>query len=137
MRHYFAYGSNMDRAHMARLCPAAEALGLAHLDNWHFFVARGGFASIAPRRGLRVLGVLWRITASDRIALDGYEAVGDGLYQPTLLPVHHGDKLLRALGYVASDPTPGRPRPKYRELVLAAARDWRLPESYLRELERM
>jgi len=78
---------------------------------------------------------LWRITARDRLALDSYEAVGDGLYQPAALPVHHGDKLLRALVYVANDARPGRASARYREAVIAAARQWKLPADYVRALE--
>jgi cation transport regulator ChaC len=136
MRLYFAYGSNMDRAHMEKLCPQAEALGPARIDHHRFFIAAGGYGSIAPKRGATVHGVLWRITARDRIALDGYEAVGDGLYQPATLPVHHGDKLLRALVYVANDARPGRASEKYRVAVLAAARAWELPDDYVHALER-
>jgi gamma-glutamylcyclotransferase (GGCT)/AIG2-like uncharacterized protein YtfP len=135
MRFYFAYGSNMDRAHMTKLCPQAEALGPARIDQHRFFIAAGGYGSIAPKRGAIVHGVLWRITARDRIALDTYESVGDGLYQPATLPVHHGDKLLRALVYVANDARPGRASEKYHRAVLAAARAWELPEDYVRALE--
>jgi gamma-glutamylcyclotransferase (GGCT)/AIG2-like uncharacterized protein YtfP len=135
MRHYFAYGSNMDREHMARLCPQAEALGPARLAHHRFLVARGGYGSIAPKRGAAVHGVLWRISARDRAALDGYEAIGDGLYQHAMLPVHFGNKLLRALVYVANDPRPGRPRVQYRDLVLAAARRWNFPPDYVSTLE--
>lgn len=136
MRHYFAYGSNMDRAHMAKLCPQAEPLGPARLDNHRFFVAHGGYGSIAPKRGATVHGILWRISARDRAALDGYEAIGDGLYQHATVPVRFGDKLMRALVYVANDARPARPRPEYRDMVLAAARNWNFPPDYTRFLER-
>jgi cation transport regulator ChaC len=136
VRHYFAYGSNMDRAHMAKLCPQAEALGTARLEHHRFFIAHGGYGSIARKRGATVQGVLWQISARDRVALDAYEQIGDGLYQHAILPVHFGDKLMRALVYVANDPRPARPRMEYREIVLGAARAWALPEDYLRVLER-
>jgi gamma-glutamylcyclotransferase (GGCT)/AIG2-like uncharacterized protein YtfP len=136
MRHYFAYGSNMDPEHMAKLCPQAEALGLARLDHHRFFIAHGGYGSVAPKRGATVHGVVWRISARDRIALDAYEAIGDGLYQHATVPVHLGDKLLRVLIYVANDPRPARPSTQYREAVLAAARHWKLPDDYARVLER-
>jgi gamma-glutamylcyclotransferase (GGCT)/AIG2-like uncharacterized protein YtfP len=103
MRHYFAYGSNMDRAHMAKLCPQAEALGPASIDNFRFFVAHGGYGSIARKRGATVHGVLWRISARDLVSLDRYEEIGDGLYQHAVLPVHFGEKPLRGLVYVAND----------------------------------
>lgn len=135
MRHYFAYGSNMDRVHMAKLCAQAEALGPARIDNFRFFIAHGGYGSIARKRGSAVHGVLWRISARDLAALDAYEEIGDGLYQHAILPVHFGEKLLRGLAYVANDARPARPRAAYRDLVLAAARDWKLPDEYLAALE--
>lgn len=135
MRYYFAYGSNMDRAHMAKLCPHAEALGLAFVKDHRFFIAHGGYASIARKRGETVHGVLWRISARDLVALDGYEAIGDGLYQHAMLPVHYDNKLLRALVYVANDARPGRPSAPYREAVLNAARVWPLPEEHIRAMD--
>ena len=135
MRLYFAFGSNMDRAHMQRLCRGAEALGAARLDQHQFFIANAGYASVAPKRGVAVHGALWKITAAHVAKLDAYEAVAAGLYHQALIPVHHGERLLRALAYVASDPRPGRPQPGYQEGVVAAARAWQLPEEYVRELE--
>jgi gamma-glutamylcyclotransferase (GGCT)/AIG2-like uncharacterized protein YtfP len=135
MRLYFSFGSNMDRAHMARLCRGAEALGTARLDHHQFFIAHAGYASIAQKRGAAVHGVLWKITAAHLAKLDEYESVADGLYRGALIPVHHLDKFLRSLAYVASDPRPGRPKPGYQEGVVAAAREWQLPEEYVRELE--
>jgi gamma-glutamylcyclotransferase (GGCT)/AIG2-like uncharacterized protein YtfP len=136
VRHYFAYGSNMDQKHMAKLCPQAEALGLARLDHHRFFIAHGGYGSVAPKRGASVYGVVWKISARDRVALDAYEAIGDGLYQHATVPVHLGDKLLRALIYIANDPRPARASAQYREAVLAAVRHWKLPDDYARALER-
>ena len=135
MRLYFAFGSNMDRAHMQRICRGAEAPGPARLDNHQFFIAYAGYASIAPKRGAAVQGALWKITAAHVAKLDAYEAVAAGLYHQAVVPVHHGDRLLRALAYVASDPRPGRPKPGYQEGVVAAARACQLPEDYVRELE--
>ena len=55
---------------------------------------------------------------------------------PDYAPVHHGDKLLRALLYVANHARQGRASARYREAVAAAARQWKLPEGYVRTLER-
>jgi gamma-glutamylcyclotransferase (GGCT)/AIG2-like uncharacterized protein YtfP len=135
MRHYFAYGSNMDRAHMAKLCPRAEALGTAVVREHCFFIAHSGYGSVARKRNSLVCGVLWKIAARDIAALDAYEAVGEGLYRHAVLPVHFGGKLLRALVYVAMDARPGRASARYRATVLNAAGDWALPEEYVRLLE--
>jgi gamma-glutamylcyclotransferase (GGCT)/AIG2-like uncharacterized protein YtfP len=135
MRFYFSFGSNMDRGHMDRTCRGAEALGIARLDHHQFFIADAGYASIARKRGAAVYGVLWKVTVAHLAKLDAYESVPEGLYRETLIPVHPGERLLRALAYVASDPRPGLPKPGYQEGVVAAAREWQLPGEYVRELE--
>ena len=133
---YFAYGSNMDRAHMARMCPQAKAYGTGRIAHYRFFITASGHGSIAPFRGANVLGVLWRVSAIDIAALDRYEEVAGGLYEQAMMPVKHDEKLLRALVYVAKDATPGRASPRYRAQVIGAAREWKLPDDYVRALER-
>ncbi|SRR5579885_56162 len=136
MRLYFAYGSNMDREHMERLCRGAEALGVATAENQIFYIAASGYASLAPRRDSRVYGVLWKIGAQDLMKLDAYESVGTGLYRPAAIPVHQNGKLLRAMIYYAAEAKPGRPKPGYQENVVAAARAWGFPQDYLEHLEK-
>jgi len=133
---YFAYGSNMDRAHMAQMCPRAKTYGTARIKHYRFFITASGHGSITPHRGANVWGVLWRVTAIDISALDRYEDVAGGLYRQDMLPVHHDEKLLSALVYIASDTTPGRARPQYRAQVIGAAREWKLPDDYVHALER-
>ena len=133
---HFAYGSNMDRAAMRRRCPTAAAVGAAWLENWRFIVTRDGYASILPARGSVVHGVLWRLTARDLAAVNAYESLDSGLYRRRMLPVSQGGRRLKALVYIARDSCEGRPKPGYQSLVIQAARDWNLPEDYIRGLER-
>jgi len=136
MRLYFAYGSNMDRAHMAKLCRGAEALGVATAENQLYFIAAAGYASMTPRRNARVFGVLWKISAQHIAKLDAYENVGSGLYASSAIPVRHNGKLLRAMIYYALEANPGYPKPGYQENVVAAARAWQFPPEYLAYLEK-
>jgi gamma-glutamylcyclotransferase (GGCT)/AIG2-like uncharacterized protein YtfP len=134
---YFAYGSNMDRATMAVHCPGAKALGPARLPNHRFFIARAGYASIAPRPGAETWGVLWEVSERDLPALDAYENVAGGLYRRATVAVRHDEKSLRAVVYIARDGRPGRPRPSYQEqLVLKPAREWGFPRAYCDALAR-
>lgn len=136
MRLYFAYGSNMDRAHMAKLCRGAEAVGAAVAENHFYFVAACGYASIAPRRNARVHGILWKISAPHLVKLDQYEGRAEDLYRVSAIPVKQDGKLLRAMIYYANEAKPGRPKPGYQEGVITAARAWRFPDSYIEELEK-
>jgi gamma-glutamylcyclotransferase (GGCT)/AIG2-like uncharacterized protein YtfP len=134
---YFAYGSNMERAHMARLCPGAEAKGLARLADRRVFIAARGYASVAPAPGETVHGVLWQVSARDFTVLDGYESVGTGLYRREVIVIAGDAGAVEAAVYVAADARPGRPRRAYVAAIAAAARAWDLPEDYVRALEQL
>ena len=153
MTFHFAYGSNMSRSHMAVRCPQAIALGTAVLAGWRFVVGIDGYASIVQERGSQVRGVLWRLSPRDLAALNAYENVQGGLYRLRTLPVRwqharnaiaepatiqplHGQHPVVALVYIGCRGGTGTPRPGYMELVLDAAREWDLPQSYLRALAR-
>ncbi|HZR73044.1 gamma-glutamylcyclotransferase family protein [Bradyrhizobium sp.] len=133
---YFAYGSNMSRKFMRRLCPAARALGPASLSGWRFAIVASGFASIKPAPGGAVHGVLWRLSPRDRAVLDTYEDVESGLYRRRVVPVRHRGRLVPAMVYVGRGQSGGRATSEYCRLVIEAARDWELPIPYQRELGR-
>jgi hypothetical protein len=133
---HFAYGSNMSRTLMNGRCPGAEALGTATLFGWRFVINREGVGSIAPRPGGRVHGVLWRLTARDVAAVNAYESLDSGLYLRRRLAVRWGERGASALVYIARRPGEGTPRPGYIWLVIEAAREWKLPEHYIRSLAR-
>ena len=76
---YFAYGSNINLEQMALRCPAAQIVGPVVLENYELLFrgnARGnGVATIAPKTGSQVYGLLWRITPACEQSLDFYEAI--------------------------------------------------------------
>ncbi len=133
---HFAYGSNMSRPLMAVRCRSALALGTATLAGWRFVINPEGFGSIAPQPGGRVHGIIWRLTARDLAAINAYESVDSGLYLRRRLAVQCGERRATALVYIASRQGEGTPRPGYISVVVEAARDWNLPESYIRSLAR-
>ena len=133
---HFAYGSNMSRPLMMARCPGAHAIGTATLSGWRFVINEQGFGSLAQRAGSRVYGVVWRLTARDFAAINAYESVDSGLYLRRCMAVRCGPRHMSALVYLTSKQVEGRPRPGYIHLVVEAARDWKLPESYVRSLQR-
>ena len=133
---HFAYGSNMSRLLMGRRCPTAVALGTARLAGWRFIIMGGGYASVAPSPGDEVHGVLWRLAPRDLAALNAYESLDTGLYRRRMLAVTYDGGRVPALTYLARDRSEGRPKPGYQDIVVKAAREWKLPEAYVRALER-
>src|SRR5258706_5321324 len=134
---HFAYGSNMSRTLMCAHCAAAAARGTAQLPRWRFLITRDGYASIVPAVGETVHGVLWQVSPRDLAAINVYEGLSVGLYRRRTLPVLNGfGRRVTALSYIARANGEGRPRPGYLDLVVAAARDWQLPDDYIRMLAR-
>jgi cation transport regulator ChaC len=133
---YFAYGSNMQRAAMARRCRGARAVGPATLEGYKFFVGIDGWGSVKLECGERVHGVLWRLTPRDIAALHAYELLHQGLYDVRHLPVRSGSGCVRAMIYLLRRKASGKPKPGYVEMIAAAARGWKLPERYIRSVER-
>lgn len=74
---YFAYGSNINLDQMAVRCPAAQVVGPVVLEGYELLFrgnsGRNGVATIAPKEGSQVYGLLWRITPECERSLDRYE----------------------------------------------------------------
>jgi gamma-glutamylcyclotransferase (GGCT)/AIG2-like uncharacterized protein YtfP len=129
---YFAYGSNMDRAAMRLRCPGSHALGRARLARHKFFIMGSGYASVKCDPRMDVHGVLYELALSDIPGLDRYEDVGRGLYKKLTQPVlRDTGSPVRALIYVGSSQVEGKPSSAYLNAVIAAAKDWVLPEAYV------
>lgn len=68
---YFAYGSNMSGARMARRVPTARHYGTATLYGWR--LAERLYADIERWRGGKVRGVVYAMDVRGLLTLDGYE----------------------------------------------------------------
>jgi gamma-glutamylcyclotransferase (GGCT)/AIG2-like uncharacterized protein YtfP len=132
---HFAYGSNMHRAVMRRHAPTAEPVGVATLADYRFVITADGYASVAPKVGMVVYGLLWRITPRDRVTLDAWENIDGGLYTAETLPVREAQQSRPALVYIARERPEGQPRAGYMEVVIEAARALELPADYIALLE--
>jgi hypothetical protein len=133
---HFAYGANMSRAVMRRHARGARPLGVAELEGHRFIITADGYGSVEAHGAQTVHGVLWQITPRDRVTLDAWENLDGGLYRAEMLMVRCGGRRVPALVYCARPSAEGRPKPGYMELVVAAAREWELPDAYVRSLER-
>ena len=68
---YFAYGANMHPGQMEWRCPNALASRAFILRDWELrFYSH---ATIEPRKGAQVAGVLWEITPDCESSLDAFE----------------------------------------------------------------
>ena len=132
---HFAYGSNLliERIRLPERCPGARPVCVARLVGWRLaFEKRGtdgsGKATVRPDLHGIVHGVLYDLPADERVRLDRVEGSG---YRPHEVRVHAESGPQAAWLYLGIELDEGmRPFRWYRDLVIAGARQHRLPASY-------
>ena len=133
--YYLAYGSNMVSSQMAIRCPSASIVGVGCLHRYAFQINSRGVATVIPDVTKQVYGLLWDIPPQEMRTLDRYEGVKVGLYQRATVTIElSSEQQVEALTYIATDQAVGSPRPSYMESIVAAAKQYRLPPAYIREL---
>lgn len=134
----FSYGSNMLGARIRARVPSARALGIARLDahalRWHKLGRDGsGKCDVVrhDRPGACVWGVVHEIALAEKPALDRAEGLGHG-YDERSVVLAATSGPVEALLYVATRiDAAALPFDWYHALVLAGAREHRLPEGYV------
>ena len=98
---YFAYGSNLDLEQMAQRCPDAEIVGPVRLENYELRFRGSGFATVTPKKGSVVYGLVWKLTPNCEQSLDRYEGYPHFYYKTELeLPLAETRKKLTAFVYI-------------------------------------
>jgi gamma-glutamylcyclotransferase len=134
---YFAYGSNMSQPRLRARVASAECIGTASLTDhalrFHKVGRDGsGKATIAPRPGTYVHGVVFRLDAEERPILDRHEDLGRGYEARWISVERHNESPLHVFTYNALLRDPSlQPYSWYLEHVLHGARENRLPPEYI------
>ena len=121
---YFAYGSNMNLRQMNIRCPDAKALKIVVLNDFALAFRGGnegnGVATILPRKGSNVKGVLWSITADCKKALDRYEGYPHLYGRTSILVEDSNHNQHMAMVYTMNEPyksIPCMPSHVYEETI--------------------
>jgi gamma-glutamylcyclotransferase (GGCT)/AIG2-like uncharacterized protein YtfP len=109
---YLAYGSNMNKAQMARRCPKAKPLRAIVIDDARLVFR--GVADIEYHKGASVPVALWEITAECEKALDRFEGVASGVYEKRMITLDNGEQ---ALTYVMCNNGIAPPTRDYYERI--------------------
>jgi len=142
---YFAYAANLNRSHMARLCPGAEPLFPASLENYTLTVRR--WFNVESKEGAVVKGGVWRIGEENLPELDWYEDFPE-LYRKetvrvTMLPSPSTARRtdgaaervkIQCMVYLMKEPFTiplSLPDADYLGLVRKGYRQWRVPSRQL------
>lgn len=132
-RIYFAYGSNMNLAQMARRCPNSPLKGVGVLRGYRWIITSRGYANIIPDPQEMVEGLLFFLSAEDEIKLDHFEGVAEGNYRKAAVTVRSNGEALIALAYIDPIVAEGRPQDEYVERMNMAVRDAQLSPEYLQQ----
>ena len=134
-RLYFAYGSNINLEQMACRCPDATVVGPVMLEGYELLFRRNGFASIAPKEGGTVHGLLWSITPECERSLDNYEGY-PRFYGKRMVSVRDNEgRSLSAMAYIMDERfrEPMMPSESYYAVILEGYRQNGLPVIFLKE----
>lgn len=135
MQPYFAYGSNLNVAQMARRCPDAVDPLPATLADHDWLINERGVATVEPSVGAEVHGVLWHVSDRDLDVLDSAEGV-PVRYRRDSMVVQTERGPLRAWVYIDHRVEPGAPREGYLERIIEGARHHGLPQRWVEFLHR-
>ncbi len=132
---YFAYGSNINLGQMELRCPDACVVGPVALENYELLFRRGGFATIAPREGGKVHGLLWSLTPSCEQSLDRYEGY-PRFYGKKMVTVRDSEgRSLSVMAYIMDERfrEPMLPSDTYYKGILEGYRQTGLPVTALKK----
>jgi gamma-glutamylcyclotransferase (GGCT)/AIG2-like uncharacterized protein YtfP len=123
---YFAYGANINADDMAWRCPRARPVGVFELHNWQLELYC--HATIEPKQGSSVHGILWELTPECEQALDRFEGY----------PSYYTKRTWNQGGqwfffYEMTDPKSGTPSDRYIQGIAMGYDQWQLPQSKLKE----
>ena len=132
---YFAYGSNINLDQMEYRCPDACVVGPVVLENYELLFRRNGCATIAPKEGGRVHGLLWSISPECEQSLDRYEGY-PRFYDKREVTVLDGTgRSLSVMAYVMDERfrEPELPSNSYYNGILEGYRQNGLPAAALKK----
>lgn len=123
---YFAYGANISGEAMSWRCPQAEPLGAFELRDWQLkFYSH---ATIEPKKGDSVHGVLWMLTDECERALDAFEGFPTYYTKRSWYQNGHWFFFYEMTDYKQGTPTDG-----YIRGIREGYHQWKLPQTSLQQ----
>jgi gamma-glutamylcyclotransferase (GGCT)/AIG2-like uncharacterized protein YtfP len=140
VRHYAAYGANLDPDRMRAYCPRSPMVGTGWLEGWRLTFAgeemgwEGAVSTIVESPGDRVFVALYDVHPWDAAQLDHVEGVTAGTYRKLHVRVATLDGEVTAWVYVYDGYEGGLPTAWYLSELVKAAEKAGAPDDYVAEL---
>lgn len=134
---HFAYGEDLGHARFLQACPGAEWFGPAQMEGHRLAVLPGGRISVSADERAEVWGALWLVPAAKLAELDA--GAGEGYERTTRRIVSPAGPRTEATVYVVPENGTkaggGALAEEQVKVLLAAAKENRLPAAYINELK--
>ena len=138
---YFAYGSNMERAQMKRLCKGSRFVSAARLTDHELVFPRrsdawgGGVAGLKPAPGKVVEGILYEVPEEDQKILDLAEDYPRSSIRKPVTAENFAGEKVKAFAYFVMGAGDYPPSRRYMEKLISGAEEHDLSPSYIAQLE--
>ena len=133
---YFAYGSNINLEQMAHRCPDAQIVGPVTLENYELQFRGSGFATVAPKKGSTVHGLVWKLTPNCEQSLNRYEGYPRHYTKQTVTVKDAAGNEIPVMVYIMAEPycrQPALPSPYYYRVIQRGFEANGLPVDSLRD----
>jgi len=141
VRHYAAYGSNLDPGRMRAYCPHSPLIGTGWLEGWRLTFAgeqelgwEGAVSTIVESEGDRVFVAIYDIHQWDEQQLDEVEGANAGTYRKLTVRVATLEGDVTAWVFVLDGYEGGLPTSWYLAELANAAEKAGAPEDYVTNL---
>jgi len=141
VRHYAAYGSNLDPDRMRAYCPYSPMVGTGWLEGWRLTFGgedilgwEGAVTTIVESEGDRVFVAVYDVHPQDEKGLDEVEGVTAGAYRKLHLRVALLEGDVTAWVYVLNGYEGGLPSAWYLSELVRAAEKAGAPDDYIADL---
>ena len=117
---YFAYGSNINLEQMEHRCPDALLVGPVTLQNYELQFRGSGFATVAPKKGSTVHGLVWKLTPNCEQSLDRYEGYPRHYIKEAVTVQTADGSKIPVMAYIMAEPMcrqPALPYPRYYRAI--------------------
>ncbi len=135
---YFAYGSNMNIAHMRRMCGwNCRPLGAALLRGFEFGFDLRGYNNVRPNNSEQTWGVLFEINEAALATMDQFEGYPNVFNRQEVEVTDNSGKSMTAWMYFQPEDQFGgkHAKPEHLKGILIGARENGLPEEWIGKLE--
>ena len=132
---YFAYGLNLNKAQMKKICPDAKPKFQAVLPNYRLTFSgwsrelKSSTVNIIPFRGEKVMGGVWDIPEKDLQRLDRFEDYPVTYDHLNVLVLNDMEQATKAMAYIKRHQAEfAKPSAEYLAIIRQGYHDWGIGE---------